>query len=45
MGMEERTLLFLSARATRSRIETKWEESFSAAAADRRGAQRLQMQV
>jgi hypothetical protein len=41
MGMEERTLAVFSDCATRLRIETKCEESFSAAAGERRGAQRL----
>lgn len=41
MGMEERALASSSVACTCLRIETKWEESFSAAASLRRGAQRL----
>ena len=41
MGMEDRALADSSALWTCRRIETKWEESFSAASADRRGAHRL----
>ncbi len=41
MGIEERTLAADSEAATRRRMETKWEESFSAADGERRGAQRL----
>ena len=41
MGMEERTLAVFSERATWLRMETKWEESFSVASRERRGAQRL----
>lgn len=42
MGMLERVLAFASEAATRRRIETKCEESFSAAEGERRGAQRLE---
>lgn len=41
MGMEERALAEISAVWIWRRIETKWDESFSAASAERRGAQRL----
>jgi hypothetical protein len=41
MGMEERRLAVRSAAATRERMETKCEESFSAAEAESFGAQRL----
>jgi len=41
MGMEERALAESSALWTWRRMETKWEESFSAAEGERRGAQRL----
>jgi hypothetical protein len=41
MGMELRRLAVRSAAATRERMDTKCEESFSAAAGERRGAQRL----
>ena len=39
--MEERALADISALCTCRRIETKWDESFSAASAERRGAHRL----
>lgn len=42
IGMEERALAEISAVWIWRRIETKWDESFSAASAERRGAQRLQ---
>lgn len=41
MGIEDRALAVTSALCTCRRIETKWEESFSAASGERRGAQRL----
>lgn len=41
MGMEERVFVLSSAARTWRRMETKWDESFSAAAGERRGAQRL----
>ncbi len=41
IGMEDRALASSSAAWTCLRIETKWEESFSAASGDNRGAQRL----
>lgn len=41
MGIEERALASSSAAWTCLRMETKWEESFSAASGARRGAQRL----
>ena len=41
MGMLERVLEASSAEWTLRRMETKCEESFSEAAAERRGAQRL----
>ena len=41
MGIEERALALSSALWTWRRMETKWEESFSAAEGERRGAQRL----
>jgi hypothetical protein len=42
MGIEERVLASSSAAWTCLRIATKWEESFSPAASERRGAQRLE---
>ena len=41
IGMEDRALADISALCTCRRIETKCEESFSAASAERRGAHRL----
>ena len=41
IGIDERTLAVRSLCATRLRIDTKCEESFSDASCDRRGAQRL----
>lgn len=41
MGMEERALASSSAAWTCLRMETKWDESFSAASGDNLGAQRL----
>jgi len=41
MGIEERALALSSAEWTCRLMETKWEESFSAAEGERRGAQRL----
>lgn len=41
MGIEDRALAEISAEWICRRMETKWEESFSAASAERRGAQRL----
>ncbi len=41
MGMEERAEAAISAEWTWRRMETKWEESFSPASGERRGAQRL----
>jgi hypothetical protein len=41
MGIEERALASSSAAWTCLRMETKWEESFSAASGARRGAHRL----
>lgn len=41
MGMEERRLAVFSDCATRLRMETKCDDSFSAALGERRGAQRL----
>lgn len=41
MGMLERALALISAEWTCRRMETKWEESFSPASGERRGAQRL----
>lgn len=41
MGIEDRALALSSALCTWRRIETKCEESFSAASGERRGAQRL----
>lgn len=41
IGIEERALAEISAEWIWRRMETKWEESFSAASAERRGAQRL----
>lgn len=45
MGMEERVDEASSAEWTWRRMETKWEESFSAASGARRGAQRLVLLV
>ena len=45
MGIEERVLELISAECTRRRMETKWEESFSDASGDSRGAHRLQNEV
>jgi hypothetical protein len=42
MGMEERVLASSSAAWTCLRMATKWDESFSAAESERRGAQRLE---
>lgn len=44
IGIEERWFASSSALWTCRRMETKWEESFSAASGDRRGAQRLYKQ-
>ena len=41
MGMEERDEEAISAEWTCRRMETKWDESFSPASGERRGAQRL----
>jgi hypothetical protein len=41
MGIEERTLVSSSAAWTCLRMETKWEESFSAASGERWGAHLL----
>lgn len=41
MGMLERVLAEISAEWTWRRMETKWEDSFSPASGERRGAQRL----
>lgn len=41
MGMLDRALALISAECTCRRMETKWEESFSPASGERRGAQRL----
>lgn len=41
MGMDERSLVVISVAWTCLRMETKWEESFSDASGERRGAQRL----
>lgn len=41
MGMEDLALLLRSDCATRLRMETKWLDSFSDAATERRGAHRL----
>ena len=41
MGIEERAFALSSEACTWRRMETKWEESFSAAVGERRGAQRL----
>lgn len=41
MGIEERRLAVFSDCATRLRMLTKWDESFSAAVGLRRGAHRL----
>jgi hypothetical protein len=41
MGILDRVLELDSDAATRRRMETKCDESFSAACGDRRGAQRL----
>ena len=41
MGMDERSLVVISVAWTCLRMETKWEESFSEASGERRGAQRL----
>lgn len=41
MGMLERVLAEISAECTCRRMETKWEDSFSPASGERRGAQRL----
>lgn len=43
MGIEERALVSSSARWTCFRMETKCEDSFSAASGERRGAHRLGM--
>ena len=45
MGMDERALASSSARWTCLRMVTKWDESFSAASGERRGAQRLYYSV
>ena len=45
MGMEERALAEISAECTCRRMATKWEESFSPASGERRGAQRLERKV
>lgn len=45
MGIEERALASSSALCTCLRIETKCEESFSAASGESRGAQRLKQFV
>lgn len=42
MGIEERALASISEAWTCRRMETKWEESFSAASVLSRGAQRLE---
>lgn len=41
MGIEERALAVTSEAWICRRMDTKWEESFSAAVGERRGAQRL----
>ena len=41
MGMDERVAVESSVLCTCRRIDTKWEESFSLAAGERRGAHRL----
>ena len=41
MGILERALAEISAECTWRRMETKWEDSFSPASGERRGAQRL----
>ena len=41
MGMLERAFAEISAEWTWRRMETKWEDSFSPASGERRGAQRL----
>lgn len=41
MGMEERVEAAISEAWIWRRMETKWEESFSPASGERRGAQRL----
>lgn len=45
MGMEDRALASSSEAWTCLRMATKWDESFSAAASERRGAQRLHGEV
>lgn len=45
IGIEERALASSSALCTCLRMETKWDESFSAASGERRGAQRLELFV
>lgn len=42
MGILERALAEISAEWTWRRMATKWEDSFSPASGERRGAQRLQ---
>lgn len=42
MGMEERVLADISAEWIWRLMDTKWDDSFSAASMERRGAQRLQ---
>lgn len=41
MGMEERVFADISAEWIWRRMDTKWDDSFSAASTERRGAQRL----
>ena len=45
MGMLERAFAAISDEWTCRRMETKWEESFSPASGERRGAQRLKCMV
>lgn len=41
MGMEERVLADISAEWIWRLMDTKWDDNFSAASMERRGAQRL----
>lgn len=45
MGILERALAEISAEWTWRRIETKWEDNFSPASGERRGAQRLHIRL
>lgn len=45
MGIDDRVFAETSTLCTCRRIETKWEESFSAASGERCGAQRLEVET